>query len=308
MTGNNFKIHLSFNSLSGGFLQAFMARSRDKIMAIFEKDAATEAADAGLAQTAAALLPNHAKEAEYFARQPYAKPEYLEETIAGAEQRGWITRKGQEFTATKKAVALNDQLIQLLEEDLNPLAELTSVDIDSVVAQLSTCVETAQKVSLPLKPTFTFARNFEYEDKTPTLTWVRRHLITLNSYRDDCHLSSWQHHQLPGYVWETLSFIWEGEITTAEKLAETLSGYRGYQQEDYQDAIEQLIELEWVTAQEDQYVVTDLGRKVREESEELTNQHYVKAFSALSEKQMKSLNSMLETITTEISPEPQKEQ
>ena len=164
MSDNNFEIHLSFNSLSGGFLQAFMARSRDKIMSIFEKEEATEGADAALAQTAAALLPNSASADEYYARQPYAKPEYLQETIAGAEKRGWITLKDNQFAATKKAEALNDQLVQLLEDDLNPLAELVSVDIDEVVEQLSTCVETAQKVSLPLNPTFAFSRIFEYED------------------------------------------------------------------------------------------------------------------------------------------------
>ena len=302
MSGNNFEVHLSFNTLGGGFLQAFMARSRDKILAIFEKEAAGEGADAGLAQTAAALKDDLALSDEYYERQPYAKPEYLKETISGAEERGWITVEGKGFKSTKKADGLNHQLVQLLEDDLNPLAVRVSVDIPDLVGQLDSVVETAETVTLPMKPTFKFARYFEYADKTPSMVWVRRHLITIGSFRDDCHMSSWQKHQIPGFVWETLSFIWEGEINTPEKLAETLSGYRGYQQEDYQAAIDQLIDLGWVEAEEDHYIVSKSGRQVREEAEELTNEYYVKAFSSFSEAEMKALNGKLETITAEIAP------
>ena len=121
-------------------------------------------------------------------------------------------------------------------------------------------------------------------------------------------MSAWKEHQFPGYVWETLSFIWQGEITTAEKLAETLSGFRGYQQAEYAEAIVQLVEKGWVEAEGDQFQVTALGRKVREEAEELTNQYYVKAFTSVSEEELKSISSVLETITAEIAPEPQAEE
>ena len=89
--------------------------------------------------------------------------------------------------------------------------------------QLAIPVETAKKVDLPIKGTFNYALNYEYADRTPSLAWVRRHLISINSYRDDCHTSSWQEHNLPGYVWETLSFIWQGEHYE-EKVTQNKTG------------------------------------------------------------------------------------
>jgi DNA-binding MarR family transcriptional regulator len=307
MSAQNFEIYLSFNAHTGAFLQAFFARSREKIMAIFEKHEAGEGADAGLAQTAAAVSPDTAKTADYLARQPYAKPEFVQETLQAAADRGWISMEGNGFKATQKAHDLNDALIQFLLDELNPLADEISVDVPDLVKDLAGLVEAAAKVKLPLKPTFTFGRHFEYDDKTPSMTWVRRHLISLNSFRDDCHLSSWQEHKLPGYVWETLSFIWQGDAATAEKLAETLSGYRGYQAEDYTAAIEQLVEMGWIEAKDDGYQVTAKGKQVRERAEELTNQYYAKAFAALSEAQVKDLAARIETIAGEIAPEEQPE-
>jgi hypothetical protein len=304
MSAQNFEIYLSFNASSGGFLQAFFERSRDKIMAIFEKNDAGEGADAGLAQSAAAVHPEPASTDDYIARQPYTNPGFVTHGIQEAEERGWITLEDGGFKATDKALALTGELIQLLHEDLDPLEEKVSVDVPALVKQLGMLVDSAAKVDLPYKPTFTFSRNFEYEDKTPNLTWVRRHLISLGAFRDDCHLSSWKHHDLPGHVWETLTFIWQGEINTAEKLAETLSGYRGYQAEDYASAIEQLAALGWVEPADDHYQATAEGRKVREASEELTNQYYARALKGLPETELTALTSQLETLAAEIAPEP----
>jgi hypothetical protein len=86
-------------------------------------------------------------------------------------------------------------------------------------------------------------------------------------------------------------------------MAENLSGYRGYQEEDYAAAIQQLIDMGWVEALDDGFQVTDTGRKVREEAEELTNKYYSKAFAALSEGELIELNGMLETMAAEIAPE-----
>lgn len=306
MSDTNFEVYLSFNALGGGFMQSFLTRFRDSILEIFEKEAAAEGADATLAQITAAVSPEVCSAEAYQSRLPYTKPEFLKESFQGAVERGWITLEGDDFKATKKAVALNNQLVQLLLEKFNPLDELVSVDIDEVVKRLNTVVGTAEEVPLPLKPTFQFGRNFEYEDKTPSLAWVRRQLLTIGGFRDDCHLSAWQKHKLPGYHWETFSFIWEGETNTAEKLAETLSGYRGYQQAEYQSAIEQLIEKGWAEAKEDHYIVTEIGRQLRAEAEELTNQYYVKAFSALSEAELIELNGMIEKMTTELAQKSEK--
>ncbi|MEJ2757867.1 MAG: hypothetical protein P8046_05220 [Anaerolineales bacterium] len=149
------------------------------------------------------------------------------------------------------------------------------------------------------KPNFTFARNFEYEDKTPSLLWVRRHLITLGAYRDDSHIAAWKPYELPGHVWETFTFVWQDEAHTPAELAEKLP-FRGYTEEDYTQALAQLVERGWLEAAGDRYTLTEEGRKQRQLAEDKTNENYQAAFAVLSEAELKEVISLLEALTEEI--------
>ena len=156
------------------------------------------------------------------------------------------------------------------------------------------------------KPNFTFARNYEYEDKTPSLLWVRRHLITMGNYRDDCHIASWKPLDLPGNHWEAFTFIWQDQAHTAAELVEKLT-FRGYKESDYAAALAKLAELGWVEKADGTYSLTEKGVKVREDAEIRTNKYYKAAFEVLSEAEINALIALIQTLTDAIKIEEEEE-
>jgi len=55
-----------------------------------------------------------------------------------------------------------------------------------------------------------------------SLAQIDQHLDDLNAFRDDAHIAAWTPTGVDGHTWEVLSFVWNGEANTAEKLVEQL--------------------------------------------------------------------------------------
>jgi DNA-binding MarR family transcriptional regulator len=195
-------------------------------------------------------------------------------------------------------------LVELLADYIAELeADFDGVSIPRVVELLGRLVESAQDVDeFVEKPTFTFARNFEYQDPTPSLLWVRRHLITLGAYRDDSHIASWKELGLPGHTWEAFTFVWQEQGHTAAELAEKLT-FRGFEEEEYAQALETLANLGWVESKDGQYSVTEKGRQQRELAEEKTNQYYKAAFGVLTQNELKEVIELINRLTEALTPE-----
>lgn len=302
MVIENDEVYLVFNKRCSEAYGAFAQLTRERDQELFENAGIGEGLDPWLALISAGFSFSSITKAAFLARFPYAKPGLLDEHLEGAAARGWISYDGEVFTATEKAVSLNDESEAINGEVLRLASGSVTIDTARLAALLETLVETANKIDLPLKPTLFFSKIFEREAVFSPLERILHSVISLMWYRDDCHMSSWQKYDIPGHVWETLSYIWAGEITTAEKLTERLARYRGYLEEDYAAALARLIEMGWVEKQGAEHQVTVRGRQVREESEELTNIYYIKAFAALSTAELEELNSLLEGLAAEIAP------
>ena len=88
------------------------------------------------------------------------------------------------------------------------------------------------------------------------------------------------HAEVDGHTWEVLTFIWNGDATTAEKLVERLP-YRQYTADDYQVTLEDLVQRGWIEAGADGYCVTEAGKKIRDDAEDATNQNYFSPWKIL---------------------------
>ncbi len=307
MSDDQYKIYLKFIDTANAFSGALHQPLQEELESFFEREDAAKGADGFYAQVAVGAAPDEASTKELIARNPYANRKQIESDLKEAAERGWITLTESGFTATEKSQAFTDDLIAILTAHTEKREDGLEVDIPRIVAQLSRLVESAQSVdALPDKLSFTFARNYEYEDKTPSLLWVRRHLITMSSYRDDCHIAAWKPVGLPGYVWEAFTFLWQDEAHTAAELAEKLP-FRNYEESDYAEALDKLAELGWVEEKDGAYALTEKGTKVREEAEMRTNQYYKAAFDVLSESEIKELIALIKSLTEAITVEEEEE-
>jgi len=303
MSDERFALTAKFQESANAFAQALIQPISQELPKFFEKEDAAQGQDAYLAQSAAGASPKTAGFADIFERNPYTNPEMLKTNIQEAAERGWIDLTEKGFTASPKAQAFTDKLVQMLKDSAGSREADLTVDLARLMALLGKLVESAQAVeAFADKPNFTFGRNFEYTDKTPSLMWVRRHLITMGAYRDDSHIAAWKPYDLPGYVWETFTFVWQDEAHTAAELAEKLP-FRGYTGENYSQALAQLAERGWLQADGDRYTLTEEGRKQRQLAEDKTNENYQAAFEALSEAELKEVISLLKALTEEITIE-----
>jgi len=280
-----------FMEISGAVLVAIHQPLLDSLNKLVEDYQSGEGQDTALAQTAAAVSPDSVDIKDWLARNPYNNPAQLKEAIKASAERGWLTLDEKTFTASQKAQDFNNAIVQLLTENLAE-REKELEEIPHAVEMLGRLVEAAHALQGFDKFTLTFSRNFEYEDKTPSLLWVRRHLTSLGSYRDDCHIASWQGGEFSGFAWETLTFIWQDNAHSAEELAEALA-FRGYTAEDYQAALDDLQRRGLVALEEDNFQLTEKGTGLRQQAEDKTNQLYQAAFEAISESELDELNGLL---------------
>lgn len=294
--------YLKFSQQSGAFLGAFHQPLNEKLQSFFESEDAAQGADGLFAQVAAAVHPQESSKQAMLDRSPYGNPAQLEKDLKDAAARGWITLSESGFTATDKALAFTEKLITELKVRAEEAEAAVQADIPELVAVLERVVNGAEAASFDFKPFFTYGRNYEYEDKTPSMLWVRRHLISLGSYRDDCHISAWRELEVPGYVFESLTFLWNDEAKTAAELAENLS-FRSYQEGDYAEALEMLVELGWAEKAEEGYALTEEGKSVRQAVENKTDENYKEAFSVLSDRELAELTAMLASMAEALTPE-----
>ena len=114
----------------------------------------------------------------------------------------------------------------------------------------------------------------------------------IHAFRDDAHIAAWTPTGVGGHVWEVLSFVWNGEANTVEKLVERLP-YRSYSSEDYTKTLDALTQRGWIESGEDGYKVTDAGKKIRDEAEVATNHNFFEPWKTLTDVEVTQLGELL---------------
>lgn len=300
MSDERFALISEFLETVNAFAPAFHQPLQQELLAFFEQENATEGADSLFAQVAAGASPQEADYRQFIARNPYHQPADLRSHLENAAERGWVDLTETGFIANPKAQVFADQLLVLLKTHIEQRSHDRDADIPRLVELLAKVVDTAeQSQAFSPRPNFAFARNYEYEDKSPSLLWARRHMITIGAYRDDAHVAAWRPYGLPGYVWEAFTLVWQDEAHTAAELAEKLA-FRSYTEADYTEALEQLAARGWLEVADGGYTLTAAGRREREAAEDVTNQNYMSAFAGLSDAEIREMISLLSALTEAI--------
>ena len=119
-----------------------------------------------------------------------------------------------------------------------------------------------------------------------------QYLTDLLRFRDDAHLAAWKPYDVSGPAWEALTFIWRGEASAAEELAEKLP-YRGHAAEAYAEALGDLVDQGWVEKTADGYRVTEKGNVLRQEAEDATDRYFFAPWACLDVNEKHRLHDLL---------------
>ncbi len=134
--------------------------------------------------------------------------------------------------------------------------------------------------------------NCHPEKSYSSLAQIDQYLDDLNAFRDDVHIAAWQPYEIDGRSWETFTFVWRGEVSSAAELVERLP-FRGYEEADYTQSLELLTELGWLKKSDDHYKLTKKGQAVRKKAEETTDRYFFAPWDQLSSSETFRLRTLL---------------
>lgn len=288
-------------------IQEFIAVSAEhagpKYKKLFKEYDDLEGMDGFLAQIAAVNTPDPIGYADMINRAPYTNPQKIKDNFAGAVERGWLEEKEKGvFIASQKGQEFFVRIYDIAKKVYTELNHQAAIDLDRAVELFWIIMKTAENTKIVVdKPALTQSVKFSPKEGEPyaPLYILRNQVGDLQSYRDDAHVAAWKEHEIAGYVWETFSYLWEEKANTIAELMENLP-LRGYEETIYAEALQELAQRGWVVEEDGKFVLTDEGKSLREEAEDLTNEYYFAAFAKLSEKDLEELDELLKQVVEDL--------
>lgn len=261
--------------------------------------------DIGFLQIGYAYAPDPLTVQSYIARGPYANPENYQRQMDAAVERGWLEKvEDGQYKLSENGRKTVDRFFEMGNQLFSDLPSLTAAESKRIAQLLAKMVKYAYDLPEPgSKATMEIGIRLNPGEQAAPMLRIRRHLTDLNYYREDAHIAAWQpFYSLDGKVFETLTLLWRGQAANPAELAEQLSEYRGYDEDDYKAALEELVKRGWAAAENDQYRITDQGKNTRQEVEDVTDQYFYTAFDALSKREVEELKILLEKLAEALAP------
>ncbi len=279
--------------LRGEVSASIFPLAREVVMPLFEKHF-TEQRFYGPTFIATQAAPKPISVELLSKRTPYNNPIGTAKTLKDAADAGYLKADGSGgYAVAEKGVQAIEEAHTAFYAHINKINQFPAEKMAKLAALLRKIVAGCVDVELKTGRTaFDISHGGHPEVDSDSLAEVDQLLDDLAAFRDDAHIAAWAPTGVSGQVWETLTFVWNGEANTAEKLAERLP-FRNYIVEDYGNALEELKELGWVEADDDGFKTTGEGQRIRDEAEALTNSNYFLPWSSLSNADLKELEELL---------------
>lgn len=260
------------------------------------------AAELGLPEWYGLLLPALMFEPEPISakrlgvRSPYTSPRLYNERLAEAARQGLLVQVAEgenAYRLTEKGRQAAKSVIDAAYVKMAALQPISSDELERLANLLHRLVMSCLAAPEPPgKWCITHSRRIDPGDKSFVLARIDQYLSDLGAYRDDAHLASWQSQHIEGHVWEAFTYLWRGEASTLDGLVQKLTR-RGHSQDEYRQALEELTKRGWVVEEMKEHQVTTLGKEIRQEAEETTDQYFYAPWSCLTQEEMEELRSLL---------------
>jgi predicted transcriptional regulator len=285
--------------------QAFsgMGASTDAAVSSFMEDRGLEGPDLYFLQGAHGFAPNAVTPEHFTKRGPYGNPKAAHEQLEKMVSRGWleVASRGQ-YALTDQGEELAKEIFSFAGDLYGSLEPLPDDDLERITALLDKVVESARSVpEFEEKWGLSWGALFDRGPSAPAAVRLRRRMLDLFAFRDDAHIAAWKPYGVKGYVWETLTYVWQGDAGTAAELAEKLP-YRNLDEETYAGALKELVAKGWIAEDEGKHVITKEGKALRQEAEDATDRYFDAAWVVLSDEEMGELKGLLEKLAEALRP------
>lgn len=229
-------------------------------------------------------------------RDPFSNPMQFEKIFVTLNFKGWIQpQPDDKYQVTEKARNAARRIIQAGDAFLVPFESFTDIDLKKLAGLLKQLVHSCQFTPEPPRK-WAIENRFRIADQnSPVIVQLREHLMDLFAYHDDSHISAARpHFGQAGIVWNVLGSLWRKEKVTVEEVAESLA-FRAYEINDYEVALQAAAQLGWAERIDSPsaYRITQTGRELREQAEQLTNEYFYAPWSVLIQSELDELYDLL---------------
>ncbi len=298
-----------FSEQRSELMQAMYQHYQQHIQQTMEAES-LEGWDLTLAQIAYARGDSPVRAADAARHVPFSGEDFFSQRLAGAAERGFLEQVGDDGY---RLSARGRELVDRLQGGVDAALADAPVDVEAaeaVTGALRKHVEGCLGCDIE-KPNLSYSRRFDPGADAPVLQRLRRAVNDLNAFRDDAHTAAWRELGVSGHEWEAFSHVW-GEkvwgdsVATAAEVAEKL-GFRGYDANEYREALEASVGRGWLAHDGDRYVVTEEGRRVREAAEAKTDELFFEGWQHGAE-ESESLRATMKSLAEQLketAPQPQ---
>jgi DNA-binding MarR family transcriptional regulator len=228
-----------------------------------------------------ALFPYTAQEWFPETLETLAREELLERVGEGAYR---LTDLGRETIATIFGAA---------HRELGAIDPLPVDEVDQLNSLLYRLVQATLEAPEPEeKWAIAYSRWTDPGEGAARSVKTDQYLTDLVRFRDDAHIAAWKPYGVSGHAWEALTFIWRGEASTAEELAEKLP-FRRHSVETYAEALAGLVGRGWVEETSDGFRIAEKGQALRQQAEEETDRIFFAPWACLDAAETAQLHDLL---------------
>ncbi len=249
--------------------------------------------DWGMLITAFSFHPDEISEEILQKRIPYQR---YANRLESMRHQGLLSRSGDLYQLTPGGEKIAWKVIQAAYQTMDQLHPLKPPEmhcLNQILRKIVlACLEAPEP---PGKWCIKHARRLDPGESAGITVKLDQYLSDLVAYRDDSHLAAWRAHQVDGPTWETFDLFCKAEIKSLDELEERLQ-HRGYSSEEYQQAIELLIEKKWLERTKNQIQVTEHGENLRNQTEETTDQYFFTPWSVITDSEAEMLENLLQMV------------
>lgn len=296
--------------LAGKITQGIGAHTNEAITKVFEETDGFEGLDVSFVQIGYAFLPDPITPASYAERGPYTNPDLFKQRMEESVERGWLESVGEEqYALTEKSMEWAKEFMAKGDEFFGALPTLSETETKRLLALITRFVKNASHMpDVGKLPTLQIGLKLDPSPNAHLMTRLRRKITDLFYFRDDVHIVAWKPYAIDGKTWEVLTNVWQADASTAAALAENLSEYRNYMEDDYAAALEDLESKGWIVAEGDQYVATDEGKRIRQEVENKTDELFYAPLNIFDEAELVELKGLMEKMAEVLAPPENEEE
>jgi DNA-binding MarR family transcriptional regulator len=226
-------------------------------------------------------------------KNPYNSPTYYEEPLLAVKNAGFLDEAPEGgYILNQRGHEAFRKIMDAAYQQMERLFPLPPMKIDELKLLLSKLVQAS--ILSPehiCKWSILHSRRLDPGRNVAPIITIDQYLSDLSSYRDDAHLTSWLSHSIDAHAWDILGVLWQGMASSTADVIDLIDKRR-WTEGETRKAINELIRKGWIINGE-QLTLTEEGRQVRDNAEELTNKFFFLPWHVLTDIEYKQLCDLL---------------